>query len=91
MRKLFLLLCIHTNLLFSQNPVLDSLEQRFSAEPSEPQKLELLSQMTAASYGVDFKQALVYAKRGVALAEKTGDPNWKPKFYEMQGRMYANL
>ena len=37
------------------------------------------------------KQALVYAKQGVALSEKSNDKNWQPKFYDMQGRMYANL
>ena len=78
-------------LLFAQNTVLDSLEQRFATEKSDMQRLELLSQMTAAAFGVDFKHALVYAKRGVALAEKTGDKDWQPKFYEMQGRMHANL
>lgn len=78
-------------LLFAQNTVLDSLEQRFAAESADGQKLELLSQMTAVAFGVDFKQALLYAKRGVAIAEKTGDKDWQPKFYEMQGRMHANL
>ncbi|MBP6811774.1 MAG: tetratricopeptide repeat protein, partial [Saprospiraceae bacterium] len=91
MRKLLGLLFLLPNLLFSQNSPLDSLEQRFATEPSELQKLELLSQMTAEAFGVDFKLALEYAKRGVALAEKTGDKDWQPKFYEMQGRMHANL
>lgn len=91
MRKLFFLLCLPANLLFCQNTPLDSLEQRFATEKAIPQKLELLSQMTSAAFGIDFKQALGYAKRGVALAEKTGDKDWQPKFYEMQGRMHANL
>ncbi len=78
-------------LLFAQNTTLDSLEQRFAAESAEGQKLELLSQMTAVAFGVDFKQALLYAKRGVAIAEKSGNKDWQPKFYEMQGRMHANL
>ena len=37
------------------------------------------------------QQALVYAKQGVALSETSNDKNWLPKFYEMQGRMHANL
>lgn len=77
--------------LFAQNTVLDSLEQRFATEKSDVQKLELLSQMTGIAFGLDFKLALGYAKRGVALAEKTGNKDWQPKFYEMQGRMHANL
>lgn len=91
MKKILFLFCIQSQLLFSQNPVIDSLEQRFAAEKSDQQKLELLSQMTAVALGVEFKQALGYAKRGVALAEQINDANWKPKFYEMQGRMHANL
>lgn len=91
MRKLLFLICLSPIFLFSQNTLLDSLEQRFSLEQSEPLKLELLSQMTAAAFELDMKLALGYAKRGVALAEKTSDANWKPKFYEIQGRMHANL
>ncbi|MCW5922931.1 MAG: tetratricopeptide repeat protein [Saprospiraceae bacterium] len=91
MRKLFFLLCFPCQLLFSQNSPLDSLEQRFAVAQADTQRLELLSQMTNMAFGVDFKTALGYAKRGVALAEKTGDKNWQPKFHEMQGRMHANL
>ena len=85
------LICLSTPGLYSQNTPLDSLEQRFANETTDAPKLELLSQMVGAAFGVDFKTALGYAKRGVALAEKSGDPNWQPKFYEMQGRMHANL
>jgi len=78
-------------LLFAQIAPLDSLEQRFASEPADAKKLELLSQMTGIAFGQDMKLALGYAKRGVILADKTGDKNWQPKFYEMQGRMHANL
>ena len=91
MRNLFLLLCFPTSFLFSQTNPLDSLERRFAAEKSDAQRLELLSQMTTIAFGMDFKIALGYAKRGVALAEQTGDQNWRPKFYEVQGRIHANL
>lgn len=91
MRKLFLVFLLTPNLLFSQNTPLDSLEQRFAIESSDVQKLELISQMTNLAFGIDFKSALVYANRGVALAEKTGNKDWQPKFYEMKGRMHANL
>ncbi len=91
MRKLLLLCCLQAQWLFGQGTPLDSLEQRFASEQSDAQKLELLSQMTGIAYNMDIKIALGYAKRGVALAEKTGDKNWQPKFYEMRGRMHANL
>jgi two-component sensor histidine kinase len=83
--------CFSPGLLFSQNIPLDSLERLLAAEPAAAQQLELLSQMTNLAFGQDFKTALSYAKRGSALAEKTGDKDWQPKFHEMQGRMHANL
>ena len=72
MRKLLLLFFLSPNLLFGQNTPLDSLERRFATEPADAQKLELLSQMTGIAFGQDFKLALGYAKRGVALAEARG-------------------
>lgn len=77
--------------LAAQQPALDSLEQRFAAAPTDAQRLEHLSEMTDAALGINLQTALGYAKRGVALAEKTGDKAWLPKFQEMQGRMHANL
>jgi len=91
MRKLFSLFSLPCQLLFSQNAPLDSLELRFAAEKSNTQKLELLNQMVDIAAMSDLRVALGYAKRGVELAEKTGDKNRQPKFYEMQGRMHANL
>jgi len=77
--------------LFSQNIPLDSLEQRLAIVQADSQKLDLLSQMTSLASRVDYQITLQYAKRGVVLADKIGDNNWQPKFYEMQGRMHANL
>jgi two-component system, sensor histidine kinase PdtaS len=92
MRKcIFLLFYLSFQTLFAQKTPLDSLEQRFSLEKNDATRLELLSQMTGIAFNIDFKIALKYAKRGVVLAEQTGDKNWQPKFYEMQGRMHANL
>jgi len=91
MRKIFLLICLAPNLLYSQTTPLDSLEGLFTTAPADTDRLELLGQMVNIAFQGDLNQALAYAKRGVALAEKTGDQDWQPKFYEMQGRMQANL
>ncbi len=91
MRKLLVLLLLPTHLLWAQNAPLDSLEGLFALEKSTDRQFDLLKQMVDLSFGVDFKQALYQAKRGGALAEKVGDQDWQPKFYEMQGRMHANL
>ena len=87
---LFVFCCLQI-LVYGQNAPLDSLEQRFSTEKDNGQKLELLSTMTSQAFEENIHVALGYAKRGVALSEQTGDKNWQPKFYEMQGRMHANL
>lgn len=76
---------------FAQTNPFDSLEQRLAAGKSDAQRLEILSELTNSAFGVDFERALGYAKQGVALAGKSGDKDWLPKFQEMQGRMHANL
>ncbi|HNG88722.1 MAG TPA: tetratricopeptide repeat protein [Saprospiraceae bacterium] len=92
MRVLLLpLCCLLAIVSFAQTSATDSLEQRFSEEKDAAKRLELLSQMTNLAFGADFKAALGYAKRGMALSKQTGDKNWQPKFYEMTGRMHANL
>ena len=76
---------------FSQTPAIDSLEMLFATEKTDAAKLELLQQMTNIAFGIDFKQALIYSQRGVKLAETSNSKDWQPKFYEMHGRMHANL
>ncbi len=77
--------------LAAQQPALDSLERLFKTASNNAQRLERLSEMTDAAFGIDLQTALQYAQRGVALAEQTADKAWLPKFQEMQGRMHANL
>ncbi|MBC8882421.1 tetratricopeptide repeat protein [Flavobacterium piscinae] len=47
--------------------------------------------MVNTVFGNDMKQALILAKKGVQLADQLNDKNWQPQFYEMEGRMHANL
>jgi two-component sensor histidine kinase len=90
MKRVFSILLCLVSLTFAMGQD-SSLEQLFATEKSDAQRLELLQQMTNLAFEMNFETALAYAKRGVALSEKTGDKNWQPKFYEMQGRMHANL
>lgn len=75
----------------AQNATFDRLEKRFALEKTDTIQLQLLKQMTDLGFDIDFQTALGYAKRGVALSEKVDNKDWQPKFYEMQGRMHANL
>ncbi len=86
-----LFLLFHLVYSFAQTNAFDSLEQRLAAGQTDAQRLETLNELTNLAFGADMVKALGYAKRGVALAEKSGDEDWQPKFHEMQGRMHANL
>jgi two-component system, sensor histidine kinase PdtaS len=91
MRKIFLCLLVAAfQPIFAQNPALDSLLRRLSAENEGTKRLPILEQMVAEAFKADISQALRYAKQGMAEADRLGDPHWQPKFYEMRGRMHAN-
>ncbi len=92
-KALLLLFCTaaSTQVLFAQSTALDSLESLYASESSDGRRLELLEEMTDIAFTTDLEQALIYSGRGVALAKKAGDKIMLPEFYEMHGRMYANL
>jgi two-component sensor histidine kinase len=91
MKKIYFLLFLFSQIVLSQNNSLAELQKKLDAEKKAIKKLEILNEMVAIAFNGDIEQALVYAKKGVQLSDKIGDKNWQPKFYEMQGRMHANL
>ncbi len=91
MKKVGLLLLFFTQLAYGQQNPYDSLELKLDAARSDTQKLELLKQLADVAFGSDMEKALEYAKEGAQLADKIGDKNRQPEFYEMEGRMHANL
>ena len=93
MKKHLLLfsLLLGCSFLIGQSPKIDSLEAIFKLKISGEEKLEILQQMVDLAFNTDIKLALKYARRGVILADQTDDKNWQPRFYEMEGRMHANL
>ncbi len=92
MRKVFLLLLLMPlQMLYAQNKPYDSLEMRLAKENTTEKKLTILNQLVDVAFKDDLNTALKYARNGVKLANESGDKNWQPKFYEMQGRMHANL
>lgn len=76
---------------FGQNNEIVVLEKQLASETNSSKKLEIINEIVAIYFNTDMQQALVFAKQGVLLAEKSNHKEWKPKFYEMQGRMHANL
>lgn len=91
MKRILLLLLFLFQLTFAQEGNLRSLQSKLEIEKIAARKLILLNEMTSIAFENDIAQALVYTQQGVALAEKTKNRNWLPKFYEMHGRMHANL
>lgn len=91
MKRISLLLLFLFQLTFAQEGNLRSLQSKLEIEKIAARKLILLNEMTSIAFENDIAQALVYTQQGVALAEKTKNRNWLPKFYEMHGRMHANL
>ncbi|HBI01109.1 tetratricopeptide repeat protein, partial [uncultured Flavobacterium sp.] len=78
-------------IIHSQQATLAELELKLNSEKNQTKKLEIISEMVNTVFGNDMKQALVLAKKGVKLADQLNNKNWQPKFYEMEGRMHANL
>lgn len=91
MRPIVLLLMLFSQFAFGQSNELKDLENQLKKEKIDTKKLEIINKLVDKAFETDMRQALVYAKQGVAISEKINDKNWTPKFYEMQGRMYANL
>lgn len=90
MKKLLLLLLFPICTLNAQDKRIDSLTQLLSHRKDDAQKLELLSEIAEFYSLRDLDKAIIYAREGVQLADKTKTKKWQPKFYEMKGRIHAN-
>lgn len=91
MKKVIILLLFSICGLNAQDKSIDSLTQLLSHPKDDAQKLELLSEITDFYSLRDLDKAIVYAREGVQLADKNNDKKWQPKFYEMKGRIHANM
>ncbi|MEP3836331.1 MAG: tetratricopeptide repeat protein [Algibacter sp.] len=91
MKTLLFLFIILNNLAYSQDAKINQLQQKLNLEKQSLKKLEIINKMVDIAFNQDMAQALKFSKLGVELSEKVNNENWLPKFYEMQGRMHANL
>ncbi len=76
---------------FGQSNVNDSLESKLIIEKADSTKLKLIKNLFDSNFGNDMGKAMSYAKQGVAFSDKVKDKKWQPRFYEMEGRMHANM
>ncbi len=83
-----LLCCVQT--VLAQNPKLDSLELKLAAAKNDENRLVVLKELVNTAFEIDLAIAMEYSRRGVQLAERSGDKKMIPAFYEMKGRMHAN-
>ncbi|CAH8281605.1 two-component sensor histidine kinase [Mariniflexile fucanivorans] len=91
MKKLVFIFILCSFYVYSQDNNMEVLQQKLHSEKQATKKLELINEMVAIAFNQNIAEALKYAKQGVKLSEESNDKNWQPKFYEMQGRMHANL
>ncbi len=91
MKNVLLLLLVVFQIGFAQETDLKALQVKLEETKNNSEKLQLLSDMVDIAFQNDIAQALAFARKGVYWSEKTNDKNWLPKFYDMQGRMHANL
>lgn len=91
MKSIILFFILAFQITLGQNKEIIGLEKKLNSEKNTTKKLEIINEIVDIYFNIDMQKALVYTKKGVAISEKSKDKNWLPKFYEMQGRMYANL
>lgn len=91
MKNLLFILFIFHFLGQSQEISIYKLQQQLNSEKEPHKQLLIINQMVDIAFNKDMAQALKYAKQGVQLSETLDNKNWQPKFYEIQGRMHANL
>lgn len=82
---------LYTPYVFSQTKKMDSLSEALQKEADKNLKLAIIDELANTAFQTDFETALDYAKQGVLLSEKNQNKKWQPKFYEMTGRIHANL
>ena len=88
---LWVLLFYYCKAALGQTSEVDSLNKLLSEEKKETKKVELIKGLINITSEIDLRIGLDYARMGVAYADMTGDKKAQPEFYEMQGRMHANL
>jgi len=91
MKKIFFIFFFSFHLAYGQNNPYDSLQLKLNEVKSDTEKLQIIKQLVDVAFSSDMQKALEYSRWGVQLADKIKDKNWQPKFYEMEGRMQANL
>ncbi|MEP7376459.1 MAG: histidine kinase dimerization/phosphoacceptor domain -containing protein [Chitinophagaceae bacterium] len=91
MRKLWPLFLLVAQTVLAQNKELDSLKLQLSAAKTDENRLAVLKVLVNTAFETDINKAMEYARAGVELADKAGDKKAQPEFYEMKGRMHANM
>ena len=90
--NIFLPLCVfYCHVALGQTTEIDSLKQLLSVEQQNDERTELIRSLVNLTTNVNLSLGLEYARMGVAHVDKTENKTAQPEFYEMQGRIHANL
>lgn len=91
MKTVLIIILLSFQSAYAQQQQVDSLNRLLSTTNSDTLKLSIIKQLVDISFQSDLHTALYYARQGVVVADKTGNRQRQPEFYEMVGRMHANL
>jgi len=91
MKIIYLIFSLLVQQVYSQPNAFDSLEKKLAISKVDTQQLALLKQLADMALRSNMEKALIYAKQGAAIADKTGDKYRLSQFYEMTGEIYFNL
>jgi hypothetical protein len=67
------------------------MKQQLSVPKNDAKRAELIKSLVGLTSNIDLQSGLVYARIGVAHSHKINNKKEQPVFYEMQGRIHANL
>lgn len=91
MKKGFFIFLLIIQNAFAQTNPLVSLEKQLDNAKNDPDRLTILTDLINIAFATDLNKALLFTDKAVKIAERSGDQKTKSKFYEMKGRIFANM
>ena len=80
MKIIYLIFSLLVQQVYSQPNAFDSLEKKLAISKVDTQQLALLKQLADMALRSNMEKALIYAKQGAAIADKTGTNTGYPNF-----------
>jgi tetratricopeptide (TPR) repeat protein len=81
--------CLVINVGFAQQAYIDSLQKKLATSAQDTNRVKLLAKL--ADIYTNYDSAILYARQGVALAEKINFPEWEAACFLSMGNVYAAI